>query len=299
MMPMEQVATPVEDSTVYRYHLLRGALDRFQKNLAQLDEAQLAEARSRASSTFRIESLVFGTPEAREVVVDRQRLDAALEEVSSRYPDEQDFLADLAANGLDVETLRSALYRELVFDAVMQRVGARRPVINGIDMRIYYELNPDRFRLPERRTARQILITINPEFADNTRARAAERSAGIADLLQRRPGRFAELARRYSECPSALDGGKLGDISRGQLFPELDAALFGLQAGAISPAVETEIGFHLLWCERIHPARQVPYTKAAADIHRLLDARNRRNCQKAWLTELARQREKQGVRNGT
>jgi peptidyl-prolyl cis-trans isomerase C len=294
---MEPVATQADEGSVYRYHLLRGALERFQKNLAQLDEIQLAEARHRASRTFSMESLVLTTPEARSVVIDRQRLDAAVDEVASRYPDEQGFLEDLAANGLDLTTLRSALYRELVFDAVLQRVGSHRPAINDLDMRIYYELNQDRFRIPERRTARQILITINPEYADNTRAVAAQRMADIATILQRKPGRFAELARRHSECPSALDGGKLGEIGRGQLFPELDSALLGLQAGAISPIVETEIGFHLLWCEKIHPSRQMPYTRAVADIRRLLDARNRRNCQKAWLTELMRQAEQPGVRN--
>jgi peptidyl-prolyl cis-trans isomerase C len=244
-----------------------------------------------------METLVLRTPEARAVVIDRQRLDAAVDEVASRYPDERGFLEDLETNGLDLTALRSALYRELVFDAVLQRVGSRRPAISDLDMRIYYELNQDRFRTPERRTARQILITINPEFADNTRTAAAGRIADIASRLQRKPGRFAELARRHSECPSALDGGKLGEIGRGQLFPELDSALFGLQAGMISPVIESEIGFHLLWCEKIHPSRQLPYTRAMADIRRLLDARNRRNCQKAWLTERMRQAEQAGVRN--
>jgi len=286
-----------EENAVYRYHLLRGALERFQKNLAQLDETELAEARKRAAGTFTIESMVLALPEAREVVIDRQRLDAALAEVSSRYPDAQDFRADLAANGLDETALRSALWRELVFDAVLQRIGSRRPSISDIDMCIYYELNQERFRIPERRTARQILITVNPEFADNTRTAALDRIGKIAASLAGRPGRFADQARRYSECPSALDGGKLGEIGRGQLFPELDAALFGLRAGEVSGVVETEIGFHLLQCEKIQQARLVPYARAAADIQSLLDARNRRNCQKAWLSKLKRQQEEQGVRN--
>ena len=35
----------------YQYHLLRGALERFSKNLAELDERQLGEARRRADKT--------------------------------------------------------------------------------------------------------------------------------------------------------------------------------------------------------------------------------------------------------
>lgn len=286
-----------DEDAVYRYHLLRVALERYRKNLTQLDAAQLAEARARAARTYRIESLVLDTPEARGVAIDRQRLDAAVAEVAARYPDAQEFHADLAANGLDESALRGALGRELAFDAVLQRIGARRPSINEIDTRLYYELNLDRFRVPETRTARQILVTINPDYAENTREAAQARIGKIAATLASRPGRFAEHARRHSECPSALDGGKLGEISRGQLFPELDAALFGLREGEISGVVETEIGFHLLLCEKIHPVRQLPYARAASDIHALLEERHRRNCQKTWLAELLRQRQTQEIRH--
>jgi peptidyl-prolyl cis-trans isomerase C len=286
-----------EDNAVYRYHLLRVALEHYQRNLTQLDDNQLREVRKRASRTFDIESLVLGTPEAREVVIDGQHLDAAIDEVSSRYPDRQSFHADLTANGLDETVLRNALYRELVFDAVLQRIGSHRPSVNDIDARLYYELNRDRFRVPEKRKARQILVTINPDYPDNTRAAAQARIGKIAATLANRPGRFTEQARRYSECPTALDGGKLGEIGRGQLFPQLDAALFELREGEISGIIESEMGFHLLLCEKIQPARQVPYARAAADIHTLLDARHRRNCQKTWLSELVRKKKARGVRN--
>ena len=286
-----------EENAVYRYHLLRVALEHFQRNLAQLDDKQLIEVRKRASRTFDIESLVLATLEAREVVIDGQHLDAAISEVSSRYPDTQGFHADLMANGLDETALRNALYRELVFDAVLQRIGSRRPSVNDIDARLYYELNRERFLVPEKRTARQILVTINPDYADNTRAAAQARIGKIAATLANRPGRFAEQARRYSECPTALDGGKLGEIGRGQLFPELDAVLFGLREGEISEVIETEMGFHLLLCEKIQQVRQVPFARAAADIRTLLDARHRRNCQKTWLSELVRQRQAQEARN--
>ena len=285
------------ENAVYRYHLLRVALERYQKNLTQLDDMHMADVHRRASRTYSLESAVLDTPEARDVVIDGRRLDAAVAEVVSRYRDAQEFRADLAANGLDESALRGALRRELVFDAVLQRIGARRPTISELDTRLYYELNRERFRVPEQRTARQILVTINPDYPDNTRAAAQARIEKIRGTLAHRPGRFAEQARRYSECPSALDGGKLGEISRGQLYPELDATLFGLEEGEISDVVESEIGFHLLLCEKIHPLRQVPYTRAAPDIHNLLEERHRRNCQKSWLTELLRQRQPQEIRH--
>ena len=58
---------------------------------------------------------------------------------------------------------------------------------------------------------------------------------------------FETMARIYSEDPgSAAKGGELGDFTRGVMYPEFEAAAFTLQAGEVSPIVETEAGFHIL-----------------------------------------------------
>ena len=103
----------------YQYHLLRGALERFSKNLAQLNEGELVQARSQADKTYSLESLVLSSAEATELIIPPEQVDAALSEVSSRYPDRSAFIEDLATNGLDEDHLRQALHRELVFDSVM------------------------------------------------------------------------------------------------------------------------------------------------------------------------------------
>lgn len=270
----------------YRYHLLRGALERFSKNLADLDDRQLAMAREQADRTWRLESLVVGSAEATEVVIPAEQVDEAYAEVAGRYSDADALRQDLAANGLDEPRLRQALYRELVFDSVLQRVAACRPAVSQIDARLYYELHPEKFAQPEQRAVRQILITVNDDFVENTRPAARARIGRIAAKLAVSPNRFADQARKHSECPSALEGGRLGTVARGQLFPQLDSALFAMPEGAISDVLETEVGFHLLWCEKIIAARTVPFSRAEAGIRQVLDKRNQRNCQKAWLKRL-------------
>lgn len=280
----------------YRYHLLRGALERFSRNLAQLDAGQLAEARRQADRTYDLESLVLAGPEAADALVPQERIERAFAEIRDRYADVAAFEADLGANGLSPEQLRQALYRELVFDSVMQRIAARHPTITQLDARLYYELNPDRFVTPERREARQILITINDAFADNTRDAALRRSEAIGQRLAADARRFGDEARQHSECPSAVDGGRLGSIRRGQLFPELDRVLFAMRTGEVSTPVETEVGFHLLLCESVLPGRRIPFGRAEPRIREFLERRAARNCQKAYLTKLreARRRDDDG-----
>ncbi|MGD9164689.1 MAG: peptidylprolyl isomerase, partial [Chromatiales bacterium] len=112
------------------------------------------------------------------------------------------------------------------------------------------------------------------------------RAQEVVRKLAGRGNRFEEFAKRYSECPTAMEGGKLGQTSRGQLYESLDAVLFRLEEGEISDIVESEMGFHILFCEKIKPARKVPLSKAAPRIREVLQERQRRNCQKAWLNSL-------------
>jgi peptidyl-prolyl cis-trans isomerase C len=270
----------------YRYHLLRAAIERFQSDLVALDERQLMEVESQARRTFDLESLVLSSCEALDVIIPEQRLATALKELRARYPDSSAFEDDLTRNGLDENILRRALRRELTFDAILQRVGSYAPPITEVDERLFYELHHERFSTPERRTARHILITINDDYPENARHAALARIEAIASKVGERLERFGELARGHSECPTAMEDGSLGIVTRGQLYPSLDNALFNLNEGCLSGILESELGFHLLLCERIEPARSVSFDQARPKITAVLERRRQREAQKDWIASL-------------
>lgn len=270
----------------FSYHLLRNALNGYHKNLSQLDPNEYTQVHHKASKSYALESLVIASPEADGLVISEQQLDDSLAAVAERYASRDEFLSDLESNGLDEEGLRKALYRELMFDSVMQRVAARSAEVNELDVHLFYEMHHERFQTPETRVASHVLITINPDYPENTREAALERMRQVSDKLAGRGNRFEEFAKRYSECPSAMEGGKLGEVSRGQLYERLDTILFKLEEGGISDIVESELGFHILYCEKIKSARSVPLSKAAPRIREVLQERQRRNCQKSWLQSL-------------
>ena len=58
---------------------------------------------------------------------------------------------------------------------------------------------------------------------------------------------FSEVAREYSDCPSAEKGGDLGVFGRGAMVPAFDAAAFDLEIGEVSDVVESEFGYHLIY----------------------------------------------------
>ena len=289
---MMSKSRPVDDHQVpeFNYHLLRNALNRFSKNLQQLESVEYDKVVDSANKSFELETLVLESDEARSFVVPAEQVDAALQEISARYPSQEEFVEDMKNNGLNEDTLRTALYRELTFDGVMQLVGARTVDITDLDIRLFYEMHHDRFSTPETRLGSHILVTVNEDFSENTEMAAKSTIEQVHQKLNGRGNRFGQFAKRHSECPTAMDAGKLGEISRGQLYPELDEALFSMEEAQISQPIRTELGYHILFCEKIKPARRVPLTQAADRIRQLLQERNQRNCQKNWLKELQESR---------
>ncbi len=270
----------------YAYHLLRNALAKFGRTPAELTADQITAVRSQADASFELESRALTSSEAGGIVISEQRVDEAMQGIVSRYASQQEFLSDLANNNLNEHLLRTALYRELMFDVIMARVAADSVEVSELDILLFYEGHRERFVRPQTRVARHILVTVNQTFPDNTREKAEKKMSLIQKCLRANSERFAELARRYSECPSALEGGKLGRLPQGKLYPELDEVLFGLSEGRTSDIVETELGLHLLYCEKIHLARTVPLSEARTKIHEMMQQRQRHRCQKVWLEDL-------------
>lgn len=272
------------------YLALKAAQKLYSKAPDGLQPAEFERVQKLARQQHELEARVLAAPEARDAMVPPSTLQAAMQEIRGRYQDEEEFVSDLARNGLDEAGLATALERELRVEAVLEKVGTRAARISDMDVELYYHYHPDQFRRPETRLARHILITINESIADNTRDAAHKRISEIAVRLAKEPQRFEEQALKHSECPTALEGGKLGDLPRGKLFPVLDKALFELKAGEVSGVLESELGFHVLRCDAITEAGVLGFNQAGQHIRKLMEQKRKRVCQQAWLKQLLEQK---------
>ena len=267
------------------YLILKTAHGLYGKAPTALAAGERERVEKLAARQFELEHQVLVTDEARDVVVPEATLTTAYAEVRGRYASNEEFAEDLAGNGLDPAGFRAALERELKVEAVLEKVGGRAARVSDIDVALYYQYHPEQFRRPETRLARHILITINEDLPENGRAATRARMEAIAARLAREPKRFEEQAMKHSECPTALNGGLLGEVRRGQLFPELDAALFELAPGTLSGILESELGWHLLRCDQVTEAGILPLPLVMEKIREMLAARRKRICQSAWLSQ--------------
>ncbi|NJD07112.1 MAG: nitrogen fixation protein NifM [Methylococcaceae bacterium] len=268
---------------------LRAALELFGKAPFELDPQQAEKARRQAAREYEVESLILKAPEAAGVVAVEEEVERAYAEIAGRYQDAAAFEAALGANGLDPASLRQALARQCRVNTVLERVtaGADEAEIGDTEVGIYYHSHFDSFQQPERREAFHILISINDDFPENTKPKALERIAKLAARLAQKPKLFEELAQRHSECPTAMRGGRIGLVRRGQLFAPVEAALFALEAGQISTPVESEMGFHLVLCKSIQKPETISLKKATPHILKVLREGMRETRRREWIASLS------------
>ena len=274
-------------SQAFRYALLQVASGQFGEAYSALTDEKRKTVEKIALKQCALQSQVLGSPESAQVVVLSEQVDQEVDSIIARYPSPEAFIQELESNDLDQAGFQQLVERNLRVDAVMDYVASDIEPCSDLSARLYYYMNTDKFRQPELREASHILITVNPEFPENSREAVIERASTIARRLRNKPFRFSEQALKHSECPTAMNGGVLGTLKRGVLFPELDKMLFAMKVGEVSDIVETPLGFHILKCESTHKAGFIPLAKALPKIKEKLEERDRKNRLRSWLKTLA------------
>jgi peptidyl-prolyl cis-trans isomerase SurA len=84
-----------------------------------------------------------------------------------------------------------------------------------------------------------------PETGEEQKQRAREKLIELRKRILAGED-FAELAKEYSEGPSAKYGGDLGYASRGAMVPAYEAVALKLKPNELSVPVETKFGLHLI-----------------------------------------------------
>lgn len=120
--------------------------------------------------------------------------------------------------------------------------------VSDQQLRQQYQDNIDSYRTPDRVRVRHILI----KTQGKSKEEAAKLKAKAEDVLKQlqHGGDFAELAKKYSDdTGTAVKGGELGWITKGQTVPNFEKTAFSQKPGETSGLVETEYGFHIIQTE--------------------------------------------------
>ena len=111
------------------------------------------------------------------------------------------------------------------------------------DLQTYYDENKEEFKKDPARKLKYVAVNLEPSEADKKLVKTKVDS--IYNLAISGED-FAELAMKYSEGPSAPQGGDLGYFTKGRMVPAFEEAAFKLNKGEISEPVKSRFGWHII-----------------------------------------------------
>lgn len=156
------------------------------------------------------------------------------------------------------DEVRQAIRRQLAIQEYLKRNNLGDAEVPEAEIKAYYEQNKQNFTRNEAVQVKHILVGF-AEDADAAQKDAARQKIAKARkaIVDGKP--FAEVAKEYSSCNSAPQGGELGMVERGFMPEEFEAVAFSLQKGKLSQVVQTRFGFHVLEVQGHRAAGTIPY----------------------------------------
>jgi peptidyl-prolyl cis-trans isomerase SurA len=133
----------------------------------------------------------------------------------------------------------------------------------------------------EQTHVRHILIKLSEVVSESD---AKHRMDIIKERLDN-GGKFAELARQYSEDASAANGGDLGWVNPGDTVPQFEEAMNALKPDEISQPIRSPFGWHII---QVTERRKQDMTKEAARLKARQEIRKRKSDEAYddWVREL-------------
>jgi peptidyl-prolyl cis-trans isomerase SurA len=190
----------------------------------------------------------------------------------------EDLEKEATKQGISWEDFKQNMRNELITQKVIgEEVGGHLAVSKEEEQKFYDEHKSD-MEQPESVRLNEILVapktiappapasapaeadpnstapaTAQPAADDAARKAAEDAALTIAEakandlLKQIRDGAaFEDIAKKYSDGPSAGDGGTLGSFKRGQLAPALEEKTFAMKTGEVSDVIRTKQGYVIL-----------------------------------------------------
>lgn len=194
----------------------------------------------------------------------------------------------MVERSLSPEQVARELFRQEWLRNTLALVADRVVPATQEEARRYYEARATEWVVPETRLLAHILVTVQEESVENSEAQARRRIESLGAQLKEGQS-FGQLARRWSECPTALEDGVLGWVPPGRLYPSLDAAAFRLGEGECTEPLRTELGFHIVQCREIRPEHVESFEALEPKLLEALTKQRRVHAQKKWVAAVAQE----------
>lgn len=237
------------------------------------DLYQAMYGRAGSASLDQLIVAVLVEQEARKVgvSVSDAEIDAEIQKfIDEEYGSEELFHATLQYYGMT----REAFEREWRTYLTAKKVLEPTVSVTDEEIRSYFDEHREELNQKESVELRHIVTATRDE------------AVGVLDEL-RSGADFAELARQKStDLASAESGGYVGKVYRGELPPDIESVVFGLEAGEFSEPVETYGGFAVFKVTEKTEAREVTLEEVKDKVRELILDEKIQAALPGWISQL-------------
>jgi len=205
--------------------------------------------------------------------------------------DQEAFEAALEKQNLDLEQFAQQTRERLLLERMKAAVTADVKVTEA-EVEAYYEAHKSDYVLPEERETSHILIAVpSPDAQEGAEPTQEDWDVALSEAEKIRGeiqngADFAAEARKYSDDETTAEsGGELGLVTKGQMVPAFEDALFNLKKNEVSQPVKTPYGYHLIVVTDITPPEELSYDRVKEGIRTSLLEQEIERAWKAWLAD--------------
>jgi peptidyl-prolyl cis-trans isomerase C len=193
-----------------------------------------------------------------------KEVEQSIAEIKAKFPSEEEFLKQLKREGITMERFRAQQEKHTLVRAMLIKEASSKCGVSPMEVREYYDSHKDEFTESEKIHVSQIWIKESPGKPGEAERKAKE----ILNRLNAGEP-FAELAKKYSNCPYASKGGDWGFIGRGHWNKELEDAACALKPGTHSGIVKSSLGCHIIMLHEKKP----PAVKSLAKVYAAIESK--------------------------
>lgn len=253
---------------------------------------QEAELKQRLLSRLIESRLQLQEASREQITVDEVEVDEQLAEVMKRFAakTQEEFERLIKAQGLTLAGVKKRLRDQVMIQKVIQRRVQFRVSVTEPEIETYLLENREKLETGLSYHARHILITPNPPgdaraWDEPAWAAAGARAEEIWAKV--RAGEdFGELAVRYSQDPTAKEGGDLGALKQGELAADLEGQILRLRPGEASAPYRSKLGLHIFKLEWKESLSGEALAQAKRQIRDILFRQKYAARLAAWLDEI-------------
>lgn len=218
-------------------------------------------------------------------VKDDEVMTAIRDMLTQRNIELSEFVNGLAKEGTSFEAYKQDVKGHLLRQRLMRREVQSKIIVTDEEVGEYYKAHRDDYEGKEAVRIRQIFLHIPRGGNEQAREEVRKKAEGIRKrLLGREP--FEMLAAQFSHGPEAQSGGDIGFIERGRILPEVEAAAFQLDVGAISDVIESPLGLHIIQVVDKKGAGLKPYDDVRREIQMKIEDQKMQERYERWIADL-------------